>query len=152
MNWSVAFSPFVPWALIAVVGAIAAVLLLPGIFRRMRGAWYRLVAATALVLALANPILLNEQRDPQSTVVALVVDQSASQSLDNREAVTNAAVTALQQRLAEFKNVEVRTIDAGGPQQGGLVDGTHLFQPLSTALADVPPERIGAVIMLTDGQ
>src|SRR3954463_9289041 len=152
MNWSLVFSPFIPWPVIAVVGVIALVLLLPGIFRRMRGAWFRLVAAAALILALANPILLNEQRDPQSTVVALVVDQSASQTLDNRETVTNAAAMALQQRLAEFKNVEGRTINAGGPQQGGLVDGAQLFGPLSTPPADVPPDRIGAVIMLTDGQ
>src|SRR5690348_6467592 len=127
MNWSLVFSPFIPWWLIAVIAVAATIVLIPAVFRRMRGAWYRLVAAAALLLALANPILLNEQRDPQTTVVALVVDQSASQKLDNRDKVTDAAVTELQKRLADFKNVEVRTIDAGGPQQGGLVDGTHLF-------------------------
>jgi hypothetical protein len=152
MNWSLVFSPFIPWPVVAGVAVIAAVLLVPGVLRRMRGAWYRLAAAAALLLALANPILLNEQRDPQSTIVALVVDKSPSQSLDNRATVTEAAAAELQKRLAEFKNVEVRTIEAGGPQQGGLVDGTQLFAPLATALADVPPERIGAVIMLTDGQ
>src|SRR4051812_13777557 len=152
MNWSLVFSPFIPWPVIASIAVIAAVLLIPGILRRMRGAWYRLAAAAALILALANPILLNEQRDPQSTVVALVVDKSASQNLDKRDVVTAAATAELQKRLADFKNVEVRTIEAGGPQQGGLVDGTHLFAPMTAALADVPPERIGAVIMLTDGQ
>src|SRR5215212_7238001 len=150
MNWSLVFAPFVPWQVIAALALIAVALLVPGLLRRMRGAWYRLAAAAALILALANPILLNEQREPQATVVAVVVDKSSSQKLDNREMVTDAALTALQQRLAEFKNVEVRTVDAGGPQAGGLVDGTQLFAPLVTALADVPPERIGAVIMLTD--
>jgi hypothetical protein len=152
MDWSISFAPFVPWPIFAGLAVIAAVLLIPGLLRRMRGAWYRIAAAVALLLALANPILLNEQREPQPTVVALVVDQSASQKLDNRDKTTAAAVTELQQRLAQFKNVEVRTIDAAGPQQGGLVDGTQLFTPLSTALADVPPDRIGAVIMLTDGE
>ena len=152
MNWSLIFSPFVPWAAVASIGVIAAVLLIPGLLRRMRGAWYRLAAAAALLLALMNPILLNEQLDPQSTVVALVVDQSASNKLDNRAETTAAAAAALQQRLAAFKNVEVRTIDAGAPPPGGLANGTQLFGALSTALADVPPDRIGAVIMLTDGQ
>src|SRR5260221_9890980 len=109
MNWSLIFSPFVPWPVVAVVAIVAAVLLIPGVLRRMRGAWYRLAAAAALLLALANPILLNEQRDPQTTVVALVVDKSASQKLDNREMVTDAAAAELQKRLADFKNVEVRT-------------------------------------------
>ena len=100
MNWSLIFSPFIPWWLIAVIAVVAALLLFPAVFRRMRGAWFRLAAAAGLLLALANPILLNEQRDPQTTVVALVVDQSASQKLDNRDKVTEAAVTELQKRLA----------------------------------------------------
>jgi hypothetical protein len=152
MNWSLVFAPFVPWSFIGGIAIVAAALIIPGILRRMRGAWLRAVAAAALILAIANPILLNEQREPQSTVVALVVDRSASQKLENRETVTTEALTELQKRLAEFKNVEVRTVETGGPQSGGLVDGTQLFAPLATALADVPPDRIGAVIMLTDGQ
>ncbi len=152
MNWSLIFAPYIPWPYIAGLAVIAAALLMPGILRRMRGAWFRAVAAAALILAIANPILLNEQREPQSTVVAVVVDKSASQGLDSRDKVTAEAVTELQKRLAEFRNVEVRTVEAGGPQSGGLVDGTQLFSSLTTALADVPPDRIGAVIMLTDGQ
>jgi hypothetical protein len=152
MNWSLVFSPFIPWPVIGVIAILALALLLPGVLRRMRGAWFRVVAAAALILALANPILLNEQREPQTTVVAVVVDQSASQKLESREAVTTAALSGLQERLAEFRNVEVRTVETGGPQAGGLVDGTQLFAPLATSLSDVPPDRIGAVIMLTDGQ
>jgi hypothetical protein len=152
MDWSVGFSPFVPWQALAGLAAVVAILLIPGILRRMRGAWWRLGAAAALLLALANPILLDEQREPQSTVVAIVVDQSASQKLDDRDKTTAAALTELQARLGQFKNVDVRTIPAGGPQAGALVDGTQLFGPLTAALSDVPPDRIGAVIMLTDGQ
>jgi hypothetical protein len=46
----------------------------------------------------------------------------------------------------------VRTSAAGGSIGGAPVDGTNLFGPLATALADVPAERLGATIMLTDGQ
>ena len=152
MDWTVGFSPFLPWPVVVALAVVAAVLLIPGILRRMRGAWYRLAAAAALLLALANPILLDEQRQPQPTVVAVVVDQSASQTLDGRDKQTAAAAAELTSRLAQFKNIEVRTIDAGGPQPGTLVDGTQLFGPLQAALADVPPDRIGAVIMLTDGE
>jgi hypothetical protein len=152
MNWSLVFSPLVSPTVLAGFAILAALVLLPGVLRRMRGAWYRLAAAAALLLALANPILLNEEREPQSTVVAVVVDKSASQRLENRAEVTDAAVAALKDRLAEFRNFDVRVIDAAGPQQGAPVDGTQLFAPLATALADVPPERVGAVIMLTDGQ
>ncbi len=152
MNWSLTFAPLVPLPFVIAVAVVAALLVLPGIFRRMRGAWLRAIAAVALVAALANPVLLNEDREPLSTVVALVVDKSASQSLDGRDKTTAEAEAQLKERLAQFHGIEVRTVEAGGNQGGAPVDGTTLFGPLATALADVPPERIGATIMLTDGQ
>ena len=152
MNWQLIFSPLLPWPWLAGLAALALLLTVPGLLRRMRGAWLRLAAALALLLALSNPVLLNEQREPLSTVVAMVVDHSASQTLDGRDTMTTAAADELAKRLAAFRNIDVRRIDTGGSIGGRPVDGTDLFGPLATALADVPPDRIGAVIMLTDGQ
>ncbi len=104
------------------------------------------------MLALLNPVILREDREPLSTVVALVVDKSPSQSLDKRTETTEAARAQLTQRLSAFRNVELRTIEAGGPTRGVRSDGTELFGALRTALADVPPDRLGAIFMLTDGQ
>ena len=152
MNWSLVFAPHVPIPVLAAVAILALIVVVPGLLRRMRGAWLRAIAAMALILALANPVLLNEEREPLSTVVAVVVDQSASQTLDGRDQTTAAAATELAARLAEFSGIEVRTVEAGGAVGGVPVDGTELFAPLAAAVADVPPERIGAMIMLTDGQ
>ena len=152
MNWSLVFSPLVPLPVLAGIAIVAILVVVPGLIRRMRGGWLRAVAAAALVGALANPVLLNEEREPLSTVVAVVVDRSASQTLNGREATTTAAAIELAARLGEFRGVEVRTIEAGGPVAGAPVDGTALFAPLAAAIANVPPERIGALIMLTDGQ
>jgi hypothetical protein len=150
MTWSFAVEPLLPAWLLAAAAILSVLLIVPGLLRRQRGAWLRAAAVVILFLALLNPVALREDRDPLPTVVAVVTDQSASQSLDGRDAVTAAARTELEARLAEFRNVEVRTIDAGAP--GGMVDGTMLFGPLAAGLADVPPERLGAVVMLTDGQ
>lgn len=142
-----------PWPVLAALAVVAVLLVIPGLWRRMRGAWLRAAAAVALILALANPVLLNEDREPLSTIVALVVDKSSSQSLDGRDKMTTDAEAALKERLSAFSGIELRTIEAGANQGSGPpVDGTELFTPLATALADVPPERVGAVIMLTDGQ
>ncbi len=149
MNWSLAFESLLPDWLLVVAGVVAALLVLPGIFRGMRGSILRAVAALFLFVALLNPVALREDREALPTVVALVVDKSASQTLDGRDKTTAAARDALQKQLAQFHGIDVRTIEAGG---GISTDGTNLFGPLATGLADVPPDRVGAVIMLTDGE
>ena len=149
MSWSVGVEPLLPLWLVIAAGIVAALLVLPGLLRGMRGSVIRAIAAAVLFLALLNPVALREDREPLPTVVAVVVDKSASQTLDKRDAETEATKQALLARLADFRGIEVRTIEAGG---GTASDGTALFGPLATALADVPAERVGAVVMLTDGE
>ena len=45
-------------------------------------------------------------------------------------------------------DVEPRFVDAGDAEND---DGTRLFSALSNALADVPPDRLAGVVMVTDG-
>lgn len=151
MNWSVSFSPLLPVWITGALAIIGGALLLYGLFARVRGTIVRVAALLALTLALLNPVILREEREGLPTVVAMVVDKSPSQNLDGRDKTTEAARKALAERLAEFKGVEVRTIEAGGAA-GVKSDGTELFGATRSALADVPPDRLGAVILLTDGQ
>jgi vacuolar-type H+-ATPase subunit F/Vma7 len=107
--------------------------------------------ALALVLvlgALANPSLVQEEREPVADVVAVVVDRSTSQTLGNRAAMTDRAAQELERRLSSMQNVEPRFIEV---PDGEGDDGTRLFTALNNGLADVPPDRIAGVIMITDG-
>ena len=152
MTWSIAFSPLLPTWLIITLGAIAAALVVFAIVRRVRGGWIRAAAVAAMIVALLDPSFLREDREPLPTVVALVSDKSASQTLDGRNETTEAVRAVLAESLGDFRSVELREVDAGGNVNGLAVDGTRLFDPLAANLADVPPDRLGAVIMLTDGQ
>jgi hypothetical protein len=84
VNFGISFSPLVPeyvlWAVIG--GAIALALLLFAV--RSRGAWVRALAIALFVLALANPSLTREDRDPLTSVAVVVVDKSASQTFGDR--------------------------------------------------------------------
>ncbi|WP_018183745.1 hypothetical protein [Kaistia granuli] len=152
MNWSLTFAPLIPLPWLAALALLGLVAVAPLLFRRLRGAWLRVAALAALVAALAGPVLLAEDRQPLPTIVAVVVDKSASQDLDGRAATTEAARDALTKRLGDLRNIEIRTVEAGGKTGAAPVDGTELFTALGTALADVAPERLGAVVMLTDGE
>ncbi|MBX3580322.1 MAG: hypothetical protein KF810_00280 [Rhizobiaceae bacterium] len=152
MNWSLSFEPLLSWTWIALILIPIALLAFAGLFFRQRGAWVRLIALAALALALVNPVLLDEEREPLKSVVAVVVDRSQSQDIADRQAETSAALEGLQQRLARFPQFEVRVVEAGRADAADERTETRLFGALEGALRDVPPSRVAGAIMITDGQ
>jgi uncharacterized membrane protein len=152
MNWSVAFEPLLSWTLLAVVLVPIALLAIAGLAFRQRGAVFRFLALIALAAALINPVLLDEEREPLKSVVALVVDRSQSQDIGGRQAETSAALAGLQERLARFKQFDVRVVEAGRADAADERADTRLFSALDSAFRDVPPSRIAGAVMITDGQ
>src|ERR1700733_13498091 len=79
MQYGIAFTPLVPalvlWVALAVIVAIAGLLLVA----RSRGAAIRVTALLLMLLALANPSFTREEREPLSSVVAVVIDKSPRQ-------------------------------------------------------------------------
>ncbi|MBR0554884.1 hypothetical protein J5J10_04250 [Ciceribacter sp. L1K23] len=148
---TISFAPFLPWWMLSVAAVLALGLGVLGVARSVRGAWIRLAAFAALILALANPLLLSENREALSTVVPVIVDRSQSQATEERRQMTDTAVAELRERLGRFANIEPRFVDVEEPENSDT-PSTRLFEALSAAVADVPPARIGAAVMLTDGQ
>ena len=112
--------------------------------------WSRTIALALFVLALANPSITREDRDPLTSVAAVVVDKSPSQEFGDRLKQTEAVRAALAERLGRMPGMEVRFVEAG--QADGETDGTRLFTALSSALSDVPHDRVAGVILITDGR
>jgi hypothetical protein len=150
MQYGIAFTPLVPslilWIAIAAIVVIAALLLLG----RSRGAAVRVAALALIALALANPSFTREDREPLTSVAAVVVDKSPSQNFGDRTRETAQAREALVDSLKKIKGLEVRVVDAG--QADGETDGTHLFGALSSALSDVPVDRVAGAFLITDGR
>ncbi|HTV35748.1 MAG TPA: hypothetical protein VMF12_04895 [Xanthobacteraceae bacterium] len=150
MNLGIAFAPLVDARVLWAALAAIAVLTLALFIVRSRGAAIRALALSLIVLALANPSLTREDRQPLSSVAVVVVDKSPSQNFGDRTKQTEEARAAVVERLHRIPGLETRVVEAG--QADGDTDGTHLFSALSSALADVPPDRVAGVIMITDGR
>src|SRR5258705_6344053 len=150
MQYGAAFTPLVPslllWLALAAIAVIAALLLLG----RARGAAVRVTALALFVLALANPSFAREGREPLSSVAAVVIDKSPSQNFGERPRETREAQEALVDSLKKIKGLEVRVVEAG--QADGETDGTRLFGALSSALSDVPIDRVAGAFLITDGR
>jgi hypothetical protein len=149
MVWSLSFDPLVPlWALSA--GFVVALLLsvITG-YLRIRGWMLRSLTMALLLFALANPAIEREDREPLSSVVALVVDKSQSQRLADRQETTEQAAKDLQNRIEALEGFDLRILES---RNSGTGNGTEVFRTLSNGLADVPPERVGGVVIISDGQ
>ena len=150
MNLGISFSPLVPsyvvWGAVVVAFAISLLIVLG----RTRGALVRTIALALFVLALANPSITREDRDPLTSVAVVVVDKSPSQEFGDRQKQTEAVRAALAERLGRMPGIEVRFVEAG--QADGETDGTRLFAALSSALSDVPHDRVAGALFITDGR
>ena len=152
MSWSIEFLPFVPWPVLWTLAGLGAVLLALLFWRSRRGAIFRLLSYALLLLALANPQLKQEDREPLNDVLAVVVDDSQSQAIAGRTGRTNELRKALEDKLKSFPNLDVRYVHSASTSADSERDGTMLFTDLGQALSDVPPDRLAGVIMITDGE
>src|SRR5689334_13043384 len=120
-----AFDPLIPWVYLWVLVGGAAVLW--ALYAYLRGkAWlFCALAATILALALANPLWIQEQREPLKDIVALVVDKSESMNFRGRTETAKAAYDALKAKIEADETLEVRLAETDP-----AADGTDLYVAL----------------------
>ncbi|MEI6985586.1 MAG: hypothetical protein WCK65_05610 [Rhodospirillaceae bacterium] len=145
---SLTFAPLLPVLVLVPIFGLAALVALYGLACAARGGWWRLLTVAALCLALVNPSLITEVREPVKDVAVVVVDRSPSQALGARTARTERALAELETKLAPLPDLETRVVRSGGAN----LTETRLFEALAHAFADVPQQRRAGVILLTDGQ
>jgi hypothetical protein len=151
MSWSIDFSPMLPEPLFWAATVLSAVLVGLLVLRRSRGAALRALALAALILALANPTLRQEEREHLGNIAIVLMDESMSQMLATRPEQARAIRSDLEAKLARIPGLEVRWVSAARPGQERS-SGTNLFEELNRALVNTPPDRLAGVIMVTDGQ
>ncbi len=155
------FAPIIPLWLLLALAVLAVLVLLPALVRigrapdgsrrlalPARGALLRAAAFGALLLALANPRLVEETRETRPDIALLLVDRSESATLGPRAAQITEARAQIEARAARLPDLELRTVEV--PEGGS--QGTRLHAAMERALADIPRARLSGVIALTDGQ
>jgi hypothetical protein len=114
-----AFDPLIPWLVLWVL--VGGAVVLWGVYFYLRGkAWlFRALALTVLALALANPLWIQEQREPLKDIVAVVMDRSESMNFRGRTETAQAAYDAV--RAIEGRDLELRVAGPTG------ADGTDFM-------------------------
>ena len=148
-DFHLTFAPLLPDGLLIAMATLGVLVVALGVWRRRRGALLRGLGLALLLIGLTDPSLVRESRQPLKDVVAVVLDRSASQTIGERTAQTNAAREEIAKRLNALGNIETRFVDASADDPNN--EGTHLFSALNAALSDVPPDRVAGAVMVTDG-
>lgn len=149
MTGGILFDPYVPLGVLIALAVVMAVVLGVSVWRRLLGWPLRAVAAVCLLAALANPSFQREQRDGLTDIVIAVVDESSSQSLSDRAAQTDAALTRVRVEIAAMDRTELRVVRV---PDGADNSGTALMAAMAEAVAQEPAARLAGAILITDGQ
>ncbi|MFT7027286.1 MAG: hypothetical protein ACI9ZH_000867 [Paracoccaceae bacterium] len=158
MSAALEFSPLLPTALIIALAAMLAVAALVTLWRGSPGWALRALAGLMVLAALAGPSLKQELRDPLPDIAFLVLDESASNRVDGRDARTVLSAEKMTEALARLgadpdAPLEWRVVRVGDAEGVQHADkGTLLMTALESAAAEVAPDRIAGAILLTDGQ
>ena len=149
MTQSLIFDPLIPWAVFWIAVGLGVVFLSVAVWRGLVGWWLRGLAMTVIFVALANPSLQEEDRQPQTDIVIAVVDESASQQLDDRTSQSAQALAAVEAEVAGLENTELRIVRFGDGVDNA---GSLAMTALAEAVAEEPRARLAGAILITDGR
>ena len=144
-------APLFGWPLLAAIGALALAIVVVLFLRRARGALLRSLALALLFLALLDPSLRQENRQPISDIAVAVVDHSLSMQAAGRMGAADAALASFREQVAKLPNTELRVAEVRSDLAAGET-GTRAIAALWRALGDIPPERFAGAVVVSDGQ
>ena len=143
------FDPLVGWPVIWALCGVALVLLALALWRGLGGWALRGLSVAALVAALVNPSLQEEERAGLNDIVILIVDDSASQGLGGRAAQVVQAVAQVEAEVAAMPGTELRIRRFSDGDEDA---GTLAMTAMAEALAEEPRARVAGVLLVTDGR
>ena len=104
------FSPLIAPAQLIGLSAVAFIICFYTLWRAPLAGFWRLVVTALFILFLAQPRLTEMETTGLPDIALLIIDESASQQLDGRNAATAEALETLEQRLGDLPDVELRTV------------------------------------------
>ncbi|MEM7243327.1 MAG: hypothetical protein AAF429_14175 [Pseudomonadota bacterium] len=151
MNYTFSYAPMIPVPILIGIAIIALAFIGFGLFRGLKAWFWRGLSIAFLLLALLAPQLNEEEREGLSNIVFVVVDQTASQSLSDRQSQINEALSEIQSEMSTRRTFEVREIVVGN-DLSDRDSGSLILTALSDAAAEVADTRIAGAILITDGR
>lgn len=148
---TLSFDPVLPLSVLLGLGVLLLGIGAWSYLRFARGMWFRAAACLLVWGSLFNPQIIQKETKALSDIALVVVDRSSSQTLQDRTAQTDRALSDLKAKLADYANLEVRYLEVTPDGQEDK-RGTRALSVLQHALSGVDPQRYAGAILISDGQ
>ena len=99
-----------------------------------------------IILSISNPTIISENRENIPDTVAVILDLSPSQDINDRKEIAQKTYNNIKDELEKINNLDIRLKTINGQR------GSKIFEPLNSMVGDVPEERLAGAIIITDGQ
>ncbi len=154
-----AFDPLLDGRVLLGLSVLVLGFLLLAIWRGLPGWLFRGLAASVLIAALLNPSWQREERDPQSDIALVVVDETSSQTITPRSGQTRMALEnvasqfdLLNDRSGAGNSISARIVHVEDGTGADADSGSRVLSALAEAAASISPDRIAGAIIISDGR
>jgi len=151
---TILWSPYLPDYLLWMGLFLVLILCVYSLFNRIKGSLLRLTIGLFLLIALANPVWVEKQKEAQSDIALILIDDSPSQRISDRPAqIENARHHILEELGQAGKELEIKTLKLSELLGKDTLQAESLIvKALNRALSDIPTNRHAGSILITDGQ
>ncbi len=110
---------------------------------------FRIAACALLILTILNISTLSTTAKRTDSVALIVVDESYSNTINDRDKQTQNAANKIVESLAATEGVRAKLIKA--PISEDKYHETNLFKAIDKELGDIPPKQRAGIFVITDG-
>lgn len=141
------FNPLVPLWIVAVLAVLGLMVIYLGLKNRAHGQGWRLLILTVFLFFLSGPSLIEREQESLPNRVLVLLDQSTSMTIENRNQLADEALAHIQQNSPENATIIVRRLTDAEQNQG-----SRLKSALQQFLAEENKDQLAAVFIISDGQ
>jgi len=143
---SLNFYPLININFLIALMILSLIVIFIGFKLKAPGNIFRAILLFLIILSISNPTIISENRENIPDTVAVVLDLSPSQDINNRKDIAQKTYNNIKNELEKINNLDVRLKTINGER------GSKIFEPLNSMIGDVPAERLAGAIIITDGQ
>ncbi len=152
MNAAFQWSPLLPYLSITLLAVLAVIVVILARWKRVPDFYWRGLFFMLIGFLLLNPVIISEVRQPLPDKLVIVVDESASENIADRNKTAEKILAYIQQQLKTMPHIEPVIIRAGQDAVSLKNQNTSLFSVLQDNLANIPAGQVAGTILITDGE